>query len=136
MNNIATEPRETLKDIISRNGEEILQDSNRCEGLLKDHCGTHRREIAALVGLAPFNRDSGQHRGERVIWGGRAQVRRVLYMAAVAAIRSNPVIRAFYQRLRAQGKPGKVALVACMRKLLTILNAMVRHDTHWRVAAV
>jgi transposase len=91
----------------------------------------NRREIAALVGLAPFNRDSGQHRGERVIWGGRAQVRRVLYMASVAAIRSNPVIRVFYQRLRAQGKPGKVALVACMRKLLTIMNAMLKHNTPW-----
>jgi transposase len=89
----------------------------------------NRREIAALVGLAPFNRDSGQHRGERVIWGGRAQVQRVLYMASVAAIRSNPVIRVFYQRLRAQGKPGKVALVACMRKLLTIMNAMLKHNT-------
>jgi len=91
----------------------------------------NRREIAALVGLAPFNRDSGQHRGERVIWGGRAQVRRVLYMASIAAIRSNPVIRVFYQHLRAQGKPGKVALVACMRKLLTIMNAMLKHNTPW-----
>jgi len=96
----------------------------------------NRREIAALVGLAPFNRDSGQHRGERVIWGGRAQVRRVLYMASVAAIRSNPVIRAFYQRLRAQGKPGKVALVACMRKLLTIMNAMLKHNTPWNPNAL
>ncbi len=91
----------------------------------------NRREIAALVGLAPFNRDSGQHRGERVIWGGRAQVRQVLYMAALAATRSNPVIRTFYQRLRAQGKPAKVALVACMRKLLTIMNAMLKHNTPW-----
>jgi transposase len=91
----------------------------------------NRREIAALVGVAPFNRDSGKHRGERVIWGGRAQVRQVLYMAAVAAARSNPVIRSFYQRLRAQGKPGKVALVACMRKLLTIMNAMLKHNTPW-----
>src|SRR6266704_2883833 len=96
----------------------------------------NRREIAALVGLAPFNRDSGQHRGERVIWGGRAQVRRVLYMASVAAIRSNPVIRAFYQRLRAQGKPGKVALVACMRKLLTIMNAMLKRNTPWNPNAL
>jgi transposase len=91
----------------------------------------NRREIAALVGVAPFNRDSGKHRGERTIWGGRAQVRQVLYMAAVAAARSNPVIRSFYQRLRAQGKPGKVALVACMRKLLTIMNAMLKHNTPW-----
>jgi transposase len=91
----------------------------------------NRREIAALVGLAPFNRDSGKHRGERVIWGGRAPIRQVLYMAAVAATLSNPVIRTFYQRLRAQGKPAKVALVACMRKLLTIMNAMLKHNTPW-----
>ena len=91
----------------------------------------NRREIAALVGLAPFNRDSGQHRGERVIWGGRAHIRQVLYMAAVTATRSNPLIRTFYQRLRAQGKPAKVALVACMRKLLTIMNAMLKNNTPW-----
>ena len=91
----------------------------------------NRREIAALVGIAPFNRDSGQHRGERVIWGGRAHIRRVLYMAAVTAARSNPLIRTFYQRLRANGKPAKVALVACMRKLLTIMNAMLKNNTPW-----
>jgi len=91
----------------------------------------NRREIAALVGVAPFNRDSGKHRGERVIWGGRAQVRQVLYMAVVAATRSNPVIHSFYQRLRAQGKPAKVALLACMRKLLTIMNAVLKHSTPW-----
>lgn len=90
-----------------------------------------RRQIAALVGLAPFNRDSGTHRGARVIWGGRAHVRRILYMAAVASIRCNPVIRDFYQHLRAQGKPAKVALTACMRKLLTIMNAMLKNHTHW-----
>jgi len=90
----------------------------------------NRREIAALVGVAPFNRDSGKHRGERVIWGGRAQVRQVLYMAAVAATRSNPVIRSFYQRLRAQGKPAKVALVACMRKLLTIIHECHAQTQH------
>jgi len=94
-----------------------------------------RREIAALVGVAPLNRDSGQRRGKRLVWGGRASVRAVLYMSALAATRANPVIRAFFRRLRAAGKPAKVALTACMRKLLTILNAMVRHDTHWRVAA-
>jgi len=91
----------------------------------------NRKEIAALAGLAPFNRDSGQKQGERVIWGGRAQVRRALYMAAIAAMRFNPVIREFYQRLRANGKPAKVALTACMRKLLTILNAMVKNKTPW-----
>jgi transposase len=94
----------------------------------------NRRQIAALVGVAPFNRDSGKHQGGRVIWGGRAQVRRTLYMATVAAMRCNPVIRAFYQRLRAQGKPAKVALTACMRKLLTILNAMLKHHSHWSPA--
>lgn len=93
-----------------------------------------RREIAALAGVAPLNRDSGQWRGKRLVWGGRASVRAVLYMSALVATRANPVIRAFFQRLRAAGKPGKVALTACMRKLLTILNAMVRHDTPWRVA--
>lgn len=93
-----------------------------------------RRQIAALVGVAPFNRDSGTHRGGRVIWGGRAHVRRTLYMATVASIRCNPVIRDFYQRLRAQGKPAKVAITACMRKLLTIMNAMLKHDSHWAPA--
>jgi transposase len=90
-----------------------------------------RRQIAALVGVAPFNRDSGKHQGGRVIWGGRAQVRRTLYMATVASIRCNPVIRDFYQRLRGQGKPAKVALTACMRKLLSILNAIVRDRSVW-----
>jgi transposase len=91
----------------------------------------NRRAIAALVGVAPFNRDSGAFRGRRVIWGGRAHVRHVLYMAAIAAVRSNPVIKPFYQRLIARGKPHKVAMVACMRKMLTILNAMMRSNTHW-----
>jgi transposase len=90
-----------------------------------------RRSIAALVGVAPFNRDSGAFRGKRVIWGGRAHVRQVLYMAAIAAVRSNPIIKAFYERLIARGKPHKVAMVACMRKMLTILNAMTRSHTHW-----
>lgn len=91
-----------------------------------------RKQIAALVGVAPLNRDSGTLRGKRTIWGGRAQVRAVLYMAAVVAARCNPVIRAFYQRLQAAGKAKKVALTACMRKLLTILNAMMKHRTPWR----
>lgn len=90
-----------------------------------------RRQIAALVGVAPFNRDSGKMRGKRTIWGGRAQVRRSLYMAALVATRRNPTIAYFYQRLLAGGKPKKVAIVACMRKLLTILNAMVRTGTPW-----
>ena len=91
----------------------------------------NRREIAALVGVAPFNCDSGQLRGRRRVWGGRASVRTVLYMAVVSAIRCNPVIRIFYERLRQAGKPAKVALTACMRKLLTILNAMLSHGTRW-----
>lgn len=90
-----------------------------------------RRTIAALVGLAPFNRDSGKMRGRRSIYGGRARIRTLLYMAAVTAIRSNPVIRTFYERLKSRGKPHKVAIVACMRKMLTILNAMVRESTPW-----
>jgi transposase len=90
-----------------------------------------RRTIAALVGLAPFNRDSGKMRGRRSIYGGRARIRTLLYMAATAAVRSNPVIRAFYERLKSRGKPHKVAMVACMRKMLTILNAMVRESTPW-----
>ena len=92
----------------------------------------NRKQIAALVGVAPIARESGSWRGRRSIWGGRGQVRAVLYMAAVTAMRANPQIRVFYQRLRQAGKPGKVALVACMRKLLTILNAMVRTHTRWQ----
>jgi transposase len=92
----------------------------------------NRRQISALVGVCPFNRDSGQCRGRRMIFGGRAGVRAVLYMAAVTASRCNPVIKAFYERLRAAGKPAKVALTACMRKLLTILNAMLKAKTPWR----
>jgi transposase len=91
-----------------------------------------RRAIAALVGVAPFNRDSGQWRGRRMIWGGRASVRAALYMGALVASRYNPPLRVFYQRLRAAGKPAKVALVAVMRKLLTTLNAMMRHQTPWK----
>ena len=91
-----------------------------------------RRQIAALVGVAPFNRDSGTMRGKRTVWGGRARVRSILYMGAMVASRYNPVIRDLYQRLLAAGKPKKVALVACMRKLLTILNAMIKHRSPWR----
>ena len=91
----------------------------------------NRGEIAALVGVAPFNRDSGTMRGKRKVWGGRPQVRAALYMAALVATRFNPVLRDFYQRLCMAGKPKKVALTACMRKLLTILNHMVRQNRHW-----
>ena len=91
----------------------------------------NRKQIAALVGIAPLNCDSGTLRGRRAIWGGRASVRAVLYMAALVASRRNALIRAFYKRLRDGGKAPKVALVACMRKLLTILNAMIKHRTRW-----
>lgn len=90
-----------------------------------------RRKIAALVGVAPFNQDSGKRRGPRAIWGGRADVRQVLYMATLSATRFNPLIRAHYQQLLGRGKLPKVALVACMRKLLTILNSMLQHSRPW-----
>ena len=91
-----------------------------------------RRQIAALVGVAPFNRDSGALRGKRTVWGGRARVRAALYMGALVASRFNPVIREFYQRLLATGKPKKLAFTACMRKLLIILNSMLKHRSPWR----
>jgi transposase len=90
-----------------------------------------RGKASALAGLAPMNRDSGQFRGKRMIQGGRPAVRQALYMAALVASRHNPVIRDFYQRLRLAGKPAKVALTACMRKLLVILNAMLKNRTYW-----
>jgi transposase len=94
-----------------------------------------RRQAAALVGVAPFNRDSGRMRGKRAIWGGRARLRACLYMAAVAAARgSNPAIAGFYKRLRLAGKPAKLALTACMRKLVVTLNAMLRANTAWKQA--
>jgi len=96
---------------------------------------THK-QIAALVGVAPLNRESGTLRGTRTVWGGRAQVRAALYMAAIVAARFNPVIRAFYQRLCAAGKAKKVALVACMRKLLIIVNAMLKHRRSWNPTLV
>ncbi|OWQ87038.1 IS110 family transposase, partial [Roseateles terrae] len=94
---------------------------------------TSVKGVSKLVGVAPLSSDSGKHRGQRHVWGGRAPVRAVLYMAALVACRRNPVIRAFYERLLAAGKPKKVALVACMRKLLSILNAMVRDNRAWDV---
>ncbi len=90
------------------------------------------RELSALVGVAPLNRDSGTLRGRRAVWGGRARVREALYMGALIASRFNPAIKEFYERLVAAGKPKKVALVACMRKLLVILNAVMRERTPWR----
>jgi transposase len=91
----------------------------------------NRKQIAALAGVAPFNKDSGRKRGKKSVWGGRANVRAVLYMAAVVASRHNEVIRPFYEKLLAAGKPKKLALTACMRKLLTILNAMTRAGSSW-----
>ncbi len=90
------------------------------------------KQLAALVGVAPHNRDSGTLRGKRTIWGGRTVVRTVLYMAALVATKWNPIIKTFYERLVAAGKAKKVALVACMHKLLTIMNAMVKQRTPWR----
>ena len=93
-----------------------------------------RRQIAKLVGVAPLADDSGRRQGRRRTWGGRSEVRAVVYMAAIVAMRHNPVIRGFYERLLGAGKPKKVAIVACMRKLLTILNAMLRDQTMWNAA--
>jgi transposase len=90
-----------------------------------------RKKISALVGVAPFPRDSATLKGRRTIWGGRASVRSALFMASVVATRFNPVIRDFYKRLKAKGKPSKVCLVACMHKLLTILNAMIKNKIRW-----
>jgi len=95
-----------------------------------------RQRIAALVGVAPFHRDSGTLRGSRTTWGGRAHVRAVLYMSTLVAVRYNPVLKRFYERLRTAGKVAKVALTACMRKLLTILNAMATHQKPWHVQEV
>lgn len=92
----------------------------------------NRREIAALAGVAPLANDSGTHRGKRFVWGGRADVRAVLYMAAISAIRFNSIIKAFAERLKQAGKPAKVVIVACMRKLLTIMNTMIKNNTPWR----
>jgi len=105
--------------------------SNTLLGQLPELGTLNRKQIAALVGVAPLNCDSGKFRGKRAVWGGRASVRTALYMAALVGIRHNPVIKTFYKRLCAAGKPKKVALTACMRKLLTILNAMVRNHTPW-----
>ena len=92
----------------------------------------NRQRLAALVGVAPLNRDSGTLRGSRTTWGGRAHVRATLYMSTLVAVRYNPVLKAFYARLRAAGKAAKVALTACMRTLLTILNAMMKHHASWQ----
>jgi transposase len=103
-------------------------------GSLPELGSLNRKQIAALAGVAPFNRDSGRFRGKRATKGGRARVRTVLYMATLVATRFNPVIKAYYQNLLERGKAKKVALIACMRKLLTILNAMVRDHHPWQYA--
>jgi transposase len=90
------------------------------------------KQLAALIGVAPLNRDSGRWRGQRSVWGGRGHVRAVLYMATARAVRCNPVLAALYERLVRVGKPRKVALVACMRKLLRICNAVIAHQLAWR----
>jgi transposase len=95
----------------------------------------NRKQIAALAGVAPLNRDSGTLAGRRTVWGGRARVRAALYMAALVASRYNPVIKDFYLRLCMAGKPKKVALTACMRKLLLILNSMIKHEERWKVTS-
>jgi transposase len=103
-------------------------------GLVPELGRLDRRQIAALVGVAPLARDSGTLRGRRTCWGGRAPVRTVLYMAALVAARHNPILKVFYQKLRAAGKPAKVALIAVARKLLVLLNAMLRDGQPWRYA--
>ena len=125
-----------------RTRDELLQSapavgqrtSHMLIALLPELGTLNRQRISALVGVAPFNDDSGRHRGVRRIKGGRATLRNALYMAALVGIRYNPVLKAFYDRLRAKGKPPKVAIVACMRKLLTILNAMARANRAWNPA--
>ncbi len=99
------------------------------------HLGTlTHTQVAALVGVAPLNREGGFARGKRLIWGGRARVRSVRYMGARSAVRYHPIRRVSWTRLREKGEPPKVALVACMQKLLTILNAMLKHQTPWQPA--
>ncbi|MEM6901200.1 MAG: transposase, partial [Pseudomonadota bacterium] len=93
----------------------------------------NHRQIAALTGLAPFNRDSGAFRGKRRIRGGRAPIRTMLYMAMLSAIQHNPIMKAFYEKLVAQGKHKKVAITACMRKMMIILNAMIRDQKEWQM---
>jgi transposase len=95
----------------------------------------NRRQIAALVGVAPLNRDSGKYKGRRAIWGGRARIRSVLYMCVISGICHNPKIKAFYNRLISSGKKHKVAITACMRKLMIILNTMIKNGTCWNESA-
>jgi transposase len=125
-----------------REKDEILQSAKGVGPVLSSTllCGVpelgtlNRRQVAALIGVAPFNRDSGKYRGRRMIWGGRASVRNALYMGTRAAIRFNPLIRAFAERLLKSGKKRKVVVTACMRKLLTILNTMIKNRCRWQTA--
>lgn len=125
--------------LVHRERKAILESAKGIGGVISSsllvllpELGTlNRRQIAALVGLAPFNRDSGRYRGKRKIWGGRASVRSLMFLAAMSARRYSPPIRAYYERLIARGKPKKVALIACARKLLTCLNAMVKANLPW-----
>ena len=117
--------------VVSAGGNESWSVGNDGPGIGELVGRLSRREIAALVGVAPLSRDSGVHSRRRMVWGGRHSVRAALYMSAVSASRTNPVIGPFYGRLRAAGKPPKVALTACMRKLLVIANAMVRDGVPW-----
>jgi transposase len=109
--------------------------ANTLLALLPELGTLSHKQLAALVGVAPLNRDSGQKYGRRTIFGGRKAVRQVLYMATLVAVRYNPPIRAFYERLRQRGKPAKVARIAAMHKLLHILNAMLKHGTDWQPPA-
>jgi transposase len=142
---IDTAIRRTVRDLPEwREKDKIIQSipgagpvlSVTMLALLPELGALNRRQIAALVGVAPFNRDSGKMRGRRSIWGGRASIRSVLYMVALAATRCNPLIKAFYNRLIQAGKKHKVATTACMRKILTILNTMVRNGTLWNAQSV
>ena len=131
---IKTSPLWRVKDALYRSTPSIGPVTARTLLAELPELGTlNRKQIAALVGVAPLNCDSGRFRGRRLVWGGRANVRTALYLAAMCATRYNPVIRPFYQRLLAGGKPKKVALVACARKLLTTLNAMARSGMPWQL---
>lgn len=129
---------------VSREKDKLLQSTPGVGATVSATLLTHlpelgtldRRQVAALVGVAPLNRDSGMMRGKRSVRGGRTRVRAALYMGTLSATRHNPVIRAFYQRLCDEGKAKEVALTACMRKLLTILNSMLKHHTLWNHTGV
>ncbi len=132
---VADTPAWKEKDAILRSVPGVgTVTSNTLLAMLPELGKLNRQQIAALVGVAPVNKDSGKKQGKRRVYGGRASVRSVLYMAALAAKKFNPVIRRFYERLLKQGKEKKVALTACMRKLLVILNAMLRTNQAWRIS--